>query len=499
MEMKAYVEGYVRSLWLLFMIIPFCLGTGWIYAQKTTTTYTASTSILLNEPTLVATAVPSTIVQLGVPTSYAAQVLTPPILAAIKAHYPRLSIAALKTNIIVTTDSSNHILLIRVTDSKPAAAADIANYLALQFVRTQRATLQHELDYYQWWLQKKITQLNSELNTLNEQIKALQPVPARPSDHPVLPPAQRIALNTDQYHVDNDIRALYRYNLALQDIQSARPLFQKAYIIQHVAKVSDIPVTAPLSTAIVLYISSAIGLLLYIVLVTMLEYFSPFIRHRGEIERFSGLPVLTGTPKIFNFEQRRLLEARPVLLRWRLDALRLLCSSLGARSLKEGNHTILLTGLHKKRRFAGLLATLLARGGYRTLVIEADAEHRYLLEQIPILGPGHLQTDDGTLLPFIAKTSSPLLFVLPSNAMLSQDEPLTISELVALLPLLKQLFQVIVIDGPPLNRSATHMLAAHAQQILLLVQKRRDRVKTLKMAARQCQDLQLNIQCLLLM
>src|SRR5581483_3151747 len=133
--------------------------------------------------------------------------------------------------------------------------------------------------------------------------------------------------------------------------------------IQHVAKVSDIPIISPLSTKIVLSIASAIGLLIYIVLVTILEYFSPFIRHRDEIERFSGLPVLTGTPKIFNFEQKRLLEARPVLFRWRLDALRLLCGSLGVRSLKEGNHTILLTSLYKKRRFAGLLATLLARGG----------------------------------------------------------------------------------------------------------------------------------------
>jgi Mrp family chromosome partitioning ATPase len=155
--------------------------------------------------------------------------------------------------------------------------------------------------------------------------------------------------------------------------------------------------------------------------------------------------------------------------------------------------------LCKKRRFAGLLATLLARGGYRTLVIEMDTEHPYLLEQIQVLGPGHLQTKDGMPLPFIAKTSSSLLFMLPANAMLSQDEPLTSSALLALLPYLQELFQIIVIDGPPLNQSATHMLATQAQQTLLLIQKRRDRVKTLKMAARQCKDLHLNMQCLLLM
>src|SRR5690348_15671363 len=138
-ELKAYIEGYVRFLWLLLLIMPISLGTGWAYAQSETATYTASTSILLNAPILVDTAVPSTVVKLSVPASYVAQVVTPPILTIINKHYPRLSIAKLKTNIDVTADSSNHILLIRVTDSKPEAAADIANYLALEFVKAQRA------------------------------------------------------------------------------------------------------------------------------------------------------------------------------------------------------------------------------------------------------------------------------------------------------------------------------------------------------------------------
>jgi capsular polysaccharide biosynthesis protein len=131
MELRAYIEGYVRLLWLLLLIIPVSLEVGWLYVQGETTTYTASTSILLNAPLLVDTAVPSTIVKLSVPTSYAAQVATPPVLTAINKRYPRLSIARLKTAINVTADSANHILLIRVTDSKPEAAADIANYLAL--------------------------------------------------------------------------------------------------------------------------------------------------------------------------------------------------------------------------------------------------------------------------------------------------------------------------------------------------------------------------------
>ncbi|MBO0794765.1 MAG: hypothetical protein J2P36_27965, partial [Ktedonobacteraceae bacterium] len=479
---------------------PLALGIGLTYAQNETASYTASTSVLLNAPVLVDTAVPSTVVKLSVPTSYAAQVATPPILTIINKHYPRLSIAKLKANINVTADAANHILLICVTDSKPEAAADIANYLALEFVKVQRASLQHELDYYQQWLQQQITRLNDEINRLNEQIKLLQPVQTKPSDNPILPPQQRILLNTDQYRVDNDMRSLYVYDQALQDIQHALPLFQKAYIIQHAAKVSDIPVIPPLPQNIILIIAGALGILSYIVLIPGLEYFSPFIRHRGEIERLAALPVLPGTLNIFGFEYRRLLEGRSLLFHRRLTVLHALCDSLAAQSLKGGNCTVLLTGLKQQRRsFADILATFLARCGSRTLVIEADFESPSLQKrQLSVLEPANLQTEDGTLLPFIWQTSSRLLFVLPAGATLTQNEPLTTSALLALLPELQKLFQVIIIDGPPLDRADTHLLAAEVDQTILLIKKRRDRVKTLKTAARQCHDAKLKLQCLLL-
>ncbi|GHO91863.1 hypothetical protein KSF_019110 [Reticulibacter mediterranei] len=497
MELRAYAEGYVRLLWLLLLVIPVSLEAGWLYVQGETATYTASTSILLNASMLVDTAVPSTIVKLSVPTSYAAQVATPPVLIAINKRYPRLSIARLKTAINVTADSSNHILLIRVTDSKPEAAADIANYLALQFVEKQSAGLQHELTYYQQWLQQEITRLTSEINALNEQIQALQPPKTKPSDHPVLPTQQRIILNNDQYRVNNDIRSLYLYNQALSDIQSVQPLFQKAYIIQHEAKASDIPVVPPPSVSSVLAVAVTLGVLLHIAVVIFMEYFSPFIRHKGEIERLSGLSALNGALNIFGFEYKRLLAGHPLLCCWRLDAFRFLCESLSIQALKKGNHTILLTSLRQKRNCAVLFATFFVHSGYRTLIIEASQERPSLSQHLQILGPGNLKTDAGMLLSCIGRTSSPSLFVLPANATLTQNEPLTAVSLRALLPELQKLFQIIIIDGPVFDRADTRLLAAEVHQTILLLQKRRDRVKVLKETAIRCQDIGLRVQCLL--
>ncbi len=496
MELRAYVEGYVRLLWLLLLIIPCSLEAGWLYVQGETATYTASTSILLNAPILVDTAVPSTIVKLSVPTSYAAQVTAPPVLTAINKRYPRLSIARLKMAINVTSDSFNRILLIRVTDSKPKAAADIANYLALQFVAKQSASLQHELAYYQQWLQQEITHLTSEINALNEEIQTLQPPQTKPADHPVPSPQQRIILNTDQYTVNNDIRSLYLYRQALSDIQSALPLFQKAYVIQHEAKVSDIPVVPPPAASSVLAIAAALGVLLHVVMVIVIDYFSPFLRHKGEVERLAKISILNDTLNISGFEYKHLLAGYPLRGSWRLDTFYSLCRSLGSRALKEGNHTILFTGLRQKRDYAALFAIFLARSGCRTLLIEANREHPAPGQLLQIMEACNWRTDAGMPLSCIGRTSSPSLFVLPVNALLTQNEPLTTVSLPALLPELQKLFQVIIIDGPSFDRADARLLVPGVHQTIFLLQKRRDRVKALKVAARQCQDVGLQVQCL---
>lgn len=498
MELKAYLEGHIRALWLFLLLLPLSMGAGFAYAGSATSSYTASTSILLNAPVLVSTAVPSTIVRLGVPEAYEGLVATPPVLTTINKHYPRLSIAKLRSIINVTSDTNNHILLIRVTDTKPEGAVDIANYLAQQFVKVQSASMQQQLSYYQGWLQQKVTQLTDEINGLNTTIKQLEPVRTRPGEVPPLSPQQRVALSVAQYKVDTAVRNLYIYNQALKDLQSTLPLFKKAYILQHPAQVSDVPVIPPLPLGAVLAIAMGVGLLAFVLLVVLLEYFSPFVRYKGELERVTGLPVVASTVEIFRFEQERLLEERRLPFRWRVDSLRLLCGSLGARALREGNHTLLLTSPHKKRRFASLLATFLAYGGYRTLLIDADFEMPSVQEQVKIIGPCNLVSDDGVALPYVGKTRSPRLFVLPATAMLAQNEHVACNSLITLLPELEKMFDMIIIDGPPLNHADAHLLAPRVKQTLLLVKKRRDRVKTLQRVARQCQELHLQVETLLI-
>src|SRR5690348_10125449 len=112
MELRAYVDGFVRVWWSGVLIIVLALVGGYVYAGNQVSNYTASTSIVLNAPILASSAVPSAIVQLNIPANYRAFVLTPAELITINRHYPRIAIAKLRRDISITTDDANHILLI---------------------------------------------------------------------------------------------------------------------------------------------------------------------------------------------------------------------------------------------------------------------------------------------------------------------------------------------------------------------------------------------------
>src|SRR5690242_19435231 len=177
MEMKAYIEGIIRKWWLIGLIVVLSFWIGGNIGNSQITQYTASTLIILNGPQLAISAIPSKEVQLSTPLTYESNVTSPATLSVITKHYPRLSRSALQRSIVVTADRGRRLLFISVTDIHPDSAADIANFLAQNFVKTQTSNLKRQLDYYETWLQQAIPPLTAEINKLNLEIQQLTPVP----------------------------------------------------------------------------------------------------------------------------------------------------------------------------------------------------------------------------------------------------------------------------------------------------------------------------------
>jgi len=498
MEFKAYVEGIKNKWWLILLLVAIGLLIGRDIGGSQNSEYTAITTIQVNDTLLASNFDPTGTIQLNLQKALTSQITAPAVLNDISRHYPRLTRSDLTKNIVVSSDVVHQILIISVTDISQAAAEDIANYVAQNFVDTQNASLSQQLDYYQSSLTQKVNSLNNDINNLNSEIEKLTPPPVAPKDY-VPPSAQdRATLTQDQYQLDQDEHDLYIDQQALNSLQNTRPLFSNAFVILHPALESGVAVSSPLSTTTFTLIGLGAGLLVAIILIIALEYFSPFVRHGGELQRIIGFPLFAELPRVYSFDQKRISQKQKPIFFWRTTLYQVICASIGASAMREKGHTVLLTSPLKKRKFAATLATSLALNGYRTLLIDLDFQNPTLHQQIRRTGPGEFVTSNGLPLTFVNKTNVADLHLLPGNAMFAQNIPVTNELLMNLLPELQNMFDMIVIDAPPLNYGDTHLFAKIVKQPLLLVKKRRDSLKLLEVTHSWCGELKLNMESLLL-
>lgn len=499
MEIKAYIEGIVRGWWLICLCLALSFFIANNIGENLPTEYTAFNLIQLNSSLLVKYADPTQVVQLGLSQSYIAQVAPPVQIDIIQKHYPRLSRATLTKNIVVTENADKQSLVIQVTDISPQSATDIANYLAQHFVQSQTAELQRQLSYYDHWLPQRISSLQSEIGKLSLQIQQLTPVQQPHTVTPPLSPANQRTLATDQSQLDADQRDLYSSQQAYTDLQNAQPLFAKAYIIVQQASTQNVTAVPPtLSPTLIRLIGLASGFLIALILLVVAEYCIPLVRHEGEIQRIAELPVAAKFPDLNRFEQKRLLHRRSPLFHWRTNKVLLACALLGTRVIKAPENIMLLTSPRKKRSFAPVLASQIAASGQSTLLIDLDFDQPTLQNRLQLMGQCDLLTERGASLPFISKTTTPGLYALPATARLAQNRTLTSQDLIELLPELRKLFNVIIIDAPPLNRADTHRFAKLAGHVFLLIKKRRDQLVFLKMAQALDQELKLHMQSVFL-
>jgi hypothetical protein len=282
-------------------------------------------------------------------------------------------------------------------------------------------------------------------------------------------------------------------------LQNSQPLFARAYIVVQPASIDTVTQVPPtLSFNTVRLIGLGIGLIVALILLIVAEYLMPLVRHEGEIRRIADLPVAAKSPDLHSFEQQRLLDRRSPLFRGRASKVLLACALLGTRMIKAPGSIMLLTSPRKKRNFAPMLAAQVAASGNNTLLIDLDFDHPTLQNRLQMTGQCDLLTEQGISFPFIRKTTAPGLYALPATATLAQNRPLTGQVLMELLPELRRVFNVIIIDAPPLNRADTHRFAKLAGHVFLLIKKRRDQLVALKMARELDEELRLHMQSVFL-
>ena len=282
--------------------------------------------------------------------------------------------------------------------TSPILAAGIANTYAEQFVAEQQASNHH---FY-----------TSALATVSKQLAALHP-------------KQRLGTA----------------GVALQDrAQELKFLAEQQYGGVQLAQRAPVPTSASSpSTSKDTLIGGALGLLLGIGLVLVLERLDPRIREPGELETLYGSPLLGVVPESKSLSRsiQPAPDTRLALPPAEAETFNLILAHMDSFNRERELRTVLVTSAAPSDGTTTVslhLAEAAAAGGARTLLLELDFRRPMLARQLGIhseLGLGDVLSDavaigDATQtinlpVPLGIQTTGPTLDVLVSGATQSPD------------------------------------------------------------------------------
>lgn len=500
--MEVYFEGLWHRRWIIALAALLFWWSGWQFAHTQTSTYMASTTVVLNDKFITGTVFSAKPLHFTFPNDYKAVALSPALLYRIIKVYPRFTLTQLEQEIAVSSDQSRQLLVIRATDTSPVTAADIVNFLAQSFVQIQTTAITRQLLYYQRWLLHNMACLNNDIKkqyTLISTTLAPSATPIKLLSVASCSLSSGVTQQRAQDQIALDQQELYRERQTIVEIQHVASLLSSFYII---AKPADILTTslataAALSAPLVELLTVIAGIFLSICLICVWDTLTPVIRHQRELSWLTGTEVLAEVP-----QSQKNVWQHPSILPTdiyvppiaRQHMLSLLGATLAILALKSQKRTILLTSPQKRCHIAPELAVFQSSHGYKTLLIDAHLEETLEVSEPPEayvqLSPGKsslLETVGGHLLSCIHETSHANLFLLPATALLA--EGFTNAKLLALLPELRELFDLIVLDAPPLHHAITHQLLEEATRTVICVHKRKERSRLLMEVHATCETL----------
>lgn len=358
--------------WLLFLTTALAGGAAYLNAKRTTPIYQASTLVLVNPaPASITQDYSSLTVGQALAQTYTTLITTRPVLEGVIAKLGlNISPDALSNNIQTQVVGNSQLLQIKVEDTNPIRAAQIANMLVTEFSDQNMAEQASRYTASKQSLETELTQLDQQIQTTNQALSDLGSDPSRQSARDQL----NMTLSQYQQSYANLLQSYEQLQLA--EAQSISTIVQKE---------PAIPPTTPISpqTRRDTMLAAFVGLMLGAGVVILIEALDDTIKGPEEITRQLGLPVLgfiathgTDGTKLITISE----PLSPVS-----EAFRSLRTNLQFVSVDRPLQSILITSPSPedgKTTIAGNLSVIMAQGGFQVLVLDADLRkpmiHKFL-------------------------------------------------------------------------------------------------------------------------
>lgn len=488
-ELRQYIALLRRWLWLLVLATILAGGAAYFASQQITPIYEASTTVLIREAdnSIDASDYRSIITSERLASTYAEMMRNTPILEAVIEQVDQsMRVRALRQSISVQPIRDTQLIEIRVEDTDPERAANVANVLVAVFsernqeIQTSRfasskESLRNQLDD----VEQQIQETRAALDGLDEGSESAERV--------------RLEATLRQYE--------QTYASLLQSFEQVR--VAEAQSTSGIVQVE--PATTPLNpvrprTLTNTLLAAVVGMMLAVGGVFLYEYLDDTLKDPAFITEGLNLPILgliathesDGDGPIAQSQPRS-----PVT-----EAFRSLRTNIQYAGVDRRIRTLLVTSAEPgagKSTVLSNFAVVLAQSGQNIVVVEGDLRRPALHRRMNV--PNRSGLSD-----LFVHEDMPLEYVTQEtqytglSVVTSGEKPPNPSELLGsakmnnILGQLQGRFDRVVIDAPPLMAvTDAAVLAPHVDGVLLVAQPGQTKVPALQQAVRQLRHVGSNV------
>jgi non-specific protein-tyrosine kinase len=378
--------------------------------------------------------------------TYREMVKRRPILAA-AAQSLGLGYLPSSGNVTARTVPATQLLEISVRDTDPERARQLADQIALQLI-FQSPTSDPAQDERREFIRAQLADLELKIQQTGEEIQAEQA----------------------RLEQANSARAIQQHQANIQALETKRTGYQNTYAsllpsvqggTNRIAmfETATLP-TRPISPKVPETVASAaaIGLALALAGVFLIEYLDDTVRSAEEVARLSQLPVMAAIARM----QGDLYPDKLVTVRDPLspvsEAYRVLRTGVRFASVDKPLRTLMVASpgpSEGKSVTAANLAVVFAESGQRVLLVDSDlrrpVQHRVFgVSNLHGLSDGMLESNPGVL-EHVQATEVENLFLLTSGDIPPNPSELLGSDRMAeVIEVLKESFDLVVFDSPPI-------------------------------------------------
>jgi len=487
-DFRHYVGLFLRWSWLIFLGIIIASISVYVVSLQMSPIYQASSSLMINEAPGTKAADYSAIYTSQLLTqTYAEMLVKKPVLnAVIESLGLPMSWGTLKQMITVQPVTDTQLIDIKVEDTDPVRAANIANELGLIFSAQIQAMQEARYASTKESLGIQLDESQALIDKIETDLAALEDSEEKQADR------DRLETMLSQY------RQIYANTL--QSYEQVR-LAEAATISNVFLAENADPPAVPIRPRIFMntMLAGVIGAMVALGLIFLIDALDDTIRGTDEVNRYLRLPVLGVIRKMDESDGpvTAVKPRAPVS-----EDFRSLRTNIQFASVDVPLRTILVTSptpFDGKTTVSTNLSIVLTQGGRKVVLIDADLRRPAVHQQMGLSnrwGLTSLFTNEEYLMDgILRKNQSTGLSVMTSGNLPPNPAELLGSEkMMQIISKIKTQADLIIFDSPPLTVvTDAAVLSKRVDGVILVINSGTTKVKPAQQAVEQLQRVGANI------